>query len=378
MSDIPSSALAADVLGALVRIDSRNPELVPGAPGERAVAEHCVQWLQQHGVEAWLDEVRPDRCNAVARLQGGSGPTLVLCAHLDTVDTAGMTIPPLEPRLESGLMYGRGAYDMKGGVAAILLALAALARRPPAGTVMAALVCDEEHASLGAADFVARYPADACIVTEPSEGQLILAHKGFAWLEVRTHGRAAHGSRWQDGESAIGRMARVITALDQFDRSVLRARTHPLTGPASLHCAMITGGSGWSTYASECTVRVERRTLPTEDLAMVFDELRAIVASADADATTDLVLTRAALACPPDSRVARAVRDAAAEVSGSTPVDSGVAYWMDAAIFAAAGVETVDYGPTGAGAHAAVEWVEIDSVARCARVLQRAAERFCS
>ena len=379
-ADRSASARAGDVLCDLVRIDSRNPQLVPGAPGEAAIAAWCVDWLVRHGVDAWLDEVQPRRTNAVARVAGAAdgGPTLVFCAHLDTVAFDGMAIPPLDPRVESGRVYGRGAYDMKSGVAAILLALAALARRPPRGTVMAALVCDEEYASIGAAHFAARYPADGCIVTEASEGRLILAHKGFVWAEIETQGVAAHGSRWEEGASAIGRMGHVITALEAFDVRVLRARTHPLTGPASLHCALITGGDGWSTYAPRCTLRVERRTLPGESADAVLAELSAVVARAGVPAEVRLVLARSPLECPADSRLAADVRAAATELAGTPPADAGVAYWMDAAIFADAGIPTVDYGPTGAGAHAAVECVELDSVVRCARVLERAAERFCS
>jgi len=170
-----------------------------------------------------------------------------------------MTIPPFEPRTEDGRIYGRGSYDMKGGVAAILAAAHSLRLRPARGTVLLALVADEEYASLGAADFVERHSADAAILTEASEGQLIIAHKGFVWVSVRTRGRAAHGSRWDLGVSAIGRMGRIIAALETFDRDVLRRREHPLVGPASQHCALVEGGVGLTTYAPECTLRVERR-----------------------------------------------------------------------------------------------------------------------
>jgi acetylornithine deacetylase len=377
-TDLLSPAATTELLSALVGIDSRNPELVPGAPGEAAIAAHCVAWLRQHGVEAWVDEVRPGRCNAIGRVHGGAGPTLVLCAHIDTVGTEGMEGPPHEARVDGTRLYGRGAYDMKGGAAAILLALGALAARPPRGTVLAALVCDEEFASIGAADFVARYPADACIVTEPSEERLVLAHKGFVWAEIETRGVAAHGSRWQEGVSAIAAMARIVSALEAFDADVLRRRTHPLTGPASLHGAMIEGGTGWSTYASGCTLRVERRTLPGERADAVLDELRAVVAGTGVVAEVRPVLARPPLECPADSRLATHVRAAAAAISGSVPEDAGVAYWMDAALFADAGIPTVNYGPGGAGAHAAREWVDLDSVLRCARVLHRAADSICT
>lgn len=371
-----SSPDLTTLLSELVRIDSQNPDLVRGAPGERAIAEFCVQWFERNGVEAWVDEVQPGRCNAVARVRGGEGATLSLCAHLDTVSIEGMTAPGLEPRIEGGRMYGRGTYDMKGAIAAVMIALRELAKDPPKGTVMAALVCDEEFASIGAQDFVRRYHSDACIVTEPSEGRLILAHKGFVWAEIETAGTPAHGSRWQDGVSAIARMGRIIVALDDFDRTVLRERTHPLLGPASMHCAMVEGGDGWSTYAPRCTLRVERRTLPGEMPAAVLDELRGIIAGADEQAEVREVLSRSPLECPPDTPVARALHDAITADTGTEPEIAGVAYWMDAAVFADAGAETVDYGPTGAGAHGAVEWVDLESVDRCARVIAAAAARY--
>jgi acetylornithine deacetylase len=359
----------------LVRMDSQNPSLAPGGAGEQRIAEYCTAWLQQHGVDAWIDEVAPGRCNAVGRVAGAAAPTLGLCAHLDTVSLAGAE-DGLEPRIHEGRVYGRGAYDMKSGVAAIMVALAELAKTPPPATVLAALVADEEYASIGAADFVRRYPVDACIVTEPSEGQLILAHKGFVWVEIETDGVAAHGSRWQDGVSAIGSMGRIIAALDAFDRDELRRRTHPLVGPASLHCATVAGGTGWSTYAERCTLRVERRTLPGESPAEAVAELRAVIGSAGEQATVREVLSRSPLECPADSPVARAVRNAIESVTGSAAAEAGVAYWMDAAIFADAGAATVNYGPSGGGAHGAVEWVEIDSAVRCAHVLHEAAVAF--
>ena len=380
-SDGITAAVGAEpvlrVLSDLVRIDSQNPELVPGGAGERAIAEYCRSWLVTAGAEAWLDQVAPGRWNAVGRVRGGPGPTLVLCAHLDTVSAEGMTDAAFEPRLEDGRLHGRGAYDMKGGVAAILAALAALAPSPPRGTVLAALVADEEYASIGAQDFARRYQADACVVTEPSEGRLILAHKGFVWAEVETGGVAAHGSRWDLGVSAIGRMAGIITALEAFDGDVLRRRTHPLLGPASLHCATVQGGEAWSTYAPRCTLRVERRTLPGETTTAVLQELRSVIAAAGEEAVVREVLSRSPLECDPASPLAQDVRAAAAEVTGAVPEAAGVAYWMDAAVFADAGMPAVDYGPAGEGAHAAVEWVDVASVGTTARVLERLCRRYC-
>jgi acetylornithine deacetylase len=205
-----------------------------------------------------------------------------------------------------------------------------------------------------------------------------LGHKGFVWAKVTTAGRAAHGSRWDVGVSAIGKMAPIITALEEFDRIQLRQRVDPLVGPASLHCALISGGVGLSTYAPGCELQVERRTLPGETAAQVRLELDTIVRRVDADAVVECFFHRPPLASDAESRLARVVRDAIAAVTGRRAEEGGVQFWMDAAIFANAGIPTVNYGPTGAGAHEAVEWVDLDSVVTCANVLLEAANRFCS
>jgi acetylornithine deacetylase len=242
--------------------------------------------------------------------------------------------------------------------------------------VLLALVADEEDASAGACDFVSRHRADACIVTEPSEGDLVLAHKGFVWLEVTTEGTAAHGSRWDLGVSAVARMARIVSALDEFDRAELRSRTHALVGPASMHCATIEGGAGWSTYAPSCRLRIERRTIPGETPAQVLREIHDVVRRAGEQANVRIVFDRPPLVSNREDRIVTCVRDAVTAIAGRAPREIGVAYWMDAAIFAAAGVPTVNYGPAGEGAHAAVEWVDTASIVTTASVLVESARRF--
>ena len=374
----PLSLEAVTALTAeLVRIPSVNPAVAPEEGGdETEIARFACEWLEAHGVRAWTEDAGPGRPNAVAEVVGGPGPTLVLCAHLDTVGTAGMTIPPFEPRVEGDRLYGRGSYDMKGGAAAAMAAAAALARGNFGGRLLLALVADEEHASIGAEAFVRAHPADGCIVTEPSALELVLAHKGFVWAEITTHGRAAHGSRWDLGVSAIAVMGRVIAALDDFDRDVLRARAHPVVGPASMHPALVRGGVGLSTYAPECRLTVERRTLPGESPEVVIAELRERVARVDPSAAVELVLARPPLSCDAEGPLARSVREAATHELGSPPKEIGVGFWMDAAVFEAAGIPAVNFGSDGAGAHEAVEWVSLASVVRCARVLERAARGF--
>ncbi len=377
-SEALAPAAVLELLQQLIRIPSVNPALVPDEPhGEAAIAAFARDWLVQHGLRAWLEEPAPGRPNAVAEVGDGHGRTLVFCAHLDTVGTAGMSIPAFEPRAEQGKVFGRGSYDMKGGAAAVMAAAAALAGAGLHGRVLVALVVDEEYASIGASDFVQRHPAEGCILTEPSEGRLILGHKGFVWAELVTAGRAAHGSRWDLGVSAIGKMGRIIGALERFDREVLRGRVHPLVGPASLHCALIQGGAGLSTYAPECRLQVERRTLPGETPEQVARELEEVVRQAGEEAAVRCFFDRSPLLCDREAPVARCLREAVTAVKGCAPADAGVGYWMDAALFAAAGIPTANYGPSGAGAHEAVEWVDLDSVVACARILVEAARRFC-
>jgi acetylornithine deacetylase len=364
----------------LVRIPSVNPAIAPDeAHGEGAMADYVCAWLSERGVNSWQEEAAPGRPNAVAEIGAPTrpeAPTLVFCAHLDTVGTAGMTIPAFEPRVVGGRIYGRGAYDMKGGVAACMAAGAALAAEGFDGRVLLALVADEEYESIGAADFVRRHRADGCILTEASGGALILAHRGFVWAEIVTKGRAAHGSRFDIGVSANAKMGRIIAALDRFDAETLRRREAPLVGPASMHAATVHGGVGLSTYAPECSLVVERRTLPGESADQVAEELKRVIREAGEEADVTIRTVRAPMRTPADAPLARAVREAAIAVTGAAPHETGVPYWMDAAIFEEAGVPAVDFGPSGEGAHEAVEWVDLDSVVRTARVLFEAALRF--
>ena len=376
MIDPLDKAVICETTQELIRIPSVNPTLAPEGEGEAAIAAFARDWMLKHGMRSWLEEPAPGRPNALGESGSGRGPTLVLCAHLDTVSASGMTIPAFDGLVEGNRVYGRGAYDMKGSAAAILCAAASLTQEQVNGKLVVALVSDEEYASLGAQHFVAHHQADACILTEASEGKLILAHKGFIWVEIITSGRAAHGSRWDLGESAIGKMGRIISALENFDRDQLRQRRHPLVGPASQHCALIQGGTGLSTYAEHCSLKIERRTLPGETTEDVLAELRDVIAKTGEHAELRGILERPPLTCDRDQAIAAYVREAARQVTGCVPEETGVSYWMDAALFAAAGIPTVNYGPAGAGAHEAVEWVDLDSVVRCAAVLAKAARMF--
>ena len=260
----------------LVAIDSVNPALVPGGAGEGEIARFVAGWALEAGLEADVLEATPGRPSVVVRAAGvGGGRTLLLCAHLDTVGVEGMA-DPHTARLEGDRLHGRGAYDMKAGLASALLACRELAATGLAGDVVVAAVADEEHASLGVQEVLTTISADAAIVTEPTELQLIVAHKGFVWIEIEVEGRAAHGSRHEEGVDAIVATGPILSGLGELD-AALAQRTHPLLGRGSVHASLIEGGAEMSSYPARCTVGLERRTLPGETAAGVEGEIGRLI-----------------------------------------------------------------------------------------------------
>lgn len=373
-----------DLLSRLVRINSINPAFSGGATDERQVAELVAGEMEGLGMEAARHEPQPGRVSVLGRLPGaGGGPSLMLYAHLDTVGVEGMD-DPFSGEARDGRVYGRGAYDMKAGLAACLAAVRALREAGVRlrGDLLIAAVADEEVASLGMADLLKHATADAAIVTEPTEMRICLAHKGFVWVEVETFGRAAHGSRFQEGVDANMRMGRFLARLDGLEKEV-RARTpHPLVGPPSLHAAVLRGGTGTSTYAAHCRLEIERRTIPGETEETVLAEIRALADALAAEDPTFRAEVRPMLSRGPfqaceGAPIVRAVADAAAAVLGEAPPVIGEPYWMDTALIADAGIDCVAIGARGEGAHAAVEWADVESHAQLAEILARAAADFC-
>jgi acetylornithine deacetylase len=361
----------------LVAIDSVNPSLVLGGAGEAEIARFVERWAEEAGLEAAVLEATAGRPSVVVRARGsGGGRTLMLCAHLDTVGVEGME-DPHTPRVEGDRLHGRGAYDMKAGLASALLACRELAAAGLAGDVVAAAVADEEHASLGVQEVLGNVAADAAIVTEPTELELIVAHKGFVWAEIEVTGRAAHGSRPLEGVDAIVKSGPVLTALGELD-AALGERTHPLLGRGSVHASLIEGGAEMSSYPARCLIGLERRTLPGETVADVEAEVEALIADPDLDATQRTLLVREPFEVPRDAEIVHAVRASAAEVLGSPPAIAGAPYWADAAFIAAAGIPTVMFGAGGVGAHAIEEWVSIDDSVLVTRALVAAAKRLCT
>jgi acetylornithine deacetylase len=303
---------------------------------------------------------------AVARGSGG-GRTLLLNGHTDTVGLGGPR-GGLDPIVEDGRLYGRGSYDMKGGLVAAMLAASRV--RSLRGDVIVAAVADEEYASVGTEALARGVRADFAIVCEPTEEQVGIAHKGFAAFEIETRGVAAHGSRPDLGVDAIARMGRVLVRIEQLDGRLRAAPTDVRLGSGSLHASLIEGGQEYSSYPAQCVVRGERRTVPGETVALVEDELRALLEGVDGDAR--VVFAREPFAIDETERIVDAVR----RHSGGRL--EGFFGWADSALLAAAGIPTVLFGPRGAGAHAEEEWIELVSVERCADVYLAVAEELCA
>jgi acetylornithine deacetylase len=361
----------------LVAIDSVNPDLVPGAAGEGEAAAFVADRLAEAGLDVQVVEARAGRPSVIAVARGrGGGKTLLLNGHLDTVGVEGMD-EPFRPRIADGRLYGRGAYDMKGAVAAAMCAVVDAVRLGLRGDLVLTAVADEELASVGTAAALERVHADAAVVCEPTELRLAVAHKGFAGFEVETSGRAAHGSRPDLGVDAISKMGRVLVELDALDGRLRERSPHPLLGSGSLHASLIAGGQEYSSYPERCVVTGERRTLPGESAADVERELAEVLAAARAAdpglvAEARLLVARDAFELDPEHDLVRAVARAA-----GGPEVVGVPFWADSGLIAAAGIPTVLFGPAGAGAHADVEWVDLASLDRCREVYVEVARALC-
>ncbi len=376
MSDV------AELTSRLVEIESINPDIVAGGSGEGGVARFVAEWCERGGLETTVSEPAPGRPNVVAVARGsGGGRSLMLNAHMDTVGVAGMT-DPFFARLEGGRLYGRGTYDMKGSLAACMLATAEAVRRGLRGDVILTAVSDEEFASVGTEAIAASVRADAAIVTEPTELQVAVAHRGFVALEVEVHGRAAHGSRPQLGIDAIAKMGRVLVGIEELDARLRSNPTNRFVGSGSVHASLIEGGQEFSSYPARCLLQAERRTIPGEMAELAEQELREIVARAgegdpDFSASVRAPISREPFEVSEDAEIVEALRRHATSVLGSTPETVGVSFWADSALLAAAGIPTVLFGPIGEGAHAEIEWVDVTSLERCVEIYSAVAVDVC-
>jgi acetylornithine deacetylase len=379
---MPDSTI--QLLHKLVATNSVNPTLVPGAPGEAKIAHVIAAEMRAMGMEVAIEEVASGRPNVVGILEGQkAGRSLMFCGHIDTVGVAGMRAP-FDPIERDGKLYGRGAQDMKGGVAAMIDGAACKLVETgglAAGRLIIAAVADEEYASLGAQALVKKWHAEAAVVTEPTDLLIGIGHKGFVWIEIIVKGRAAHGSRPREGRDAIFRMGRVLSRLERLDRELQGRAQHSILGTGSLHAAIINGGRELSVYPDNCNVQIERRTISGETGTTVLQEVEEILASLrtedpEFEASARLMVERSSYRISADHELAGLLGRALQQQARPGP-RGGLTFWTDAAILGEAGIPTVIFGPGGAGLHSVEEYVKIDEVLSCRDALVELAREFC-
>ena len=393
----------------LVAIDSVNPELVPGAAGETAIADFCSEWLGARGFEVTRLESTPGRPSVVGLARGsGGGRSLLLNGHLDTVGVDGYEGDPFEASVVDGTLRGRGSFDMKGGLAAILVAAARAIgsdgggdpedghggsdgdntpggnpRGGLRGDVLVALVADEEFGSQGTEEVLAAFSADAAIVAEPSGLELTLAHRGFAWFDVLLTGRAAHGSMPHEGIDAIAHATRLLGSIELLRSRLEDARPHPILGSGSVRVSRIEGGVDAATVAPSCSLTIERRTLPGEtgdecetELRRMLDDL--VRADPDVSYTLTRLVARGAFEAPLTSALLATVASQAERVLGEPMATRGEPFWTDAGLLHEAGIPCVVMGVDGGGAHATSEHATVSSILQLTDILEGVLREFCA
>lgn len=381
--DLDPVALAQQLLA----INSINPDLVPSGAGEAAVIDWCSAWLETRGFEVQRVEDTPGRPSIIATARGtGGGRSLLLNGHVDTVGVDTYDGDPFSGELRDGSIYGRGAFDMKAGIAAIMVAAARAARQPGhelRGDVILALVADEEVGSIGTEQTLRHITADAAIITEPSNLALVVAHRGFAWFEVEFTGRAAHGSMPHEGVDAIAHAGLFLRALDDLRGCLESVPRHPLLGHSAVRVSMINGGTDAATVASSCSLTIERRMLPGESPDAVEAELRGILdglaaQAPDLDYSLRRIVARGAFEAHPEWPIVTTLAAHAERVLGRSAERRGEPFWTDAGLLQEAGIPCLLIGVDGGGAHADTEWATVESIEQLTDILHGTITDFCA
>ena len=372
------------LLSALVAIDSVNCDLIPGAKGECEIAAYVRDWLSRRGIEVERQATRrPGRSNVVGWVRGrGGGRSLMLNAHMDTVGVAGMSTP-FSTAVKDGRLFGRGAMDTKGALAAFMSALVGVSQLDLCGDVVLAAVVDEEYASAGTEAVAAAYHTDAAIVGEPTGLQVVTAHKGFIWFDVETRGIAAHGSLPDVGVDAIAKMGGVLVEIERLAERLRQHALHPVLGSGSIHASLIRGGQEFSSYPAACTLSLERRTVPGETVDGVEKELRAVLELVGSRDPSFVGTLRTRLAREPfearkDDPIVLAISRQVASYTGRNALLSGMSGWLESALLVRAGISSVVFGPAGDGLHGETEWVDLESVWACREIVRGTIREYCA
>jgi acetylornithine deacetylase len=357
-----------ELLCALTEINSVNSSLVPGAPGESAIADFIAYWFTERNFNVTRLEAKPGRPSIVATSKAATNDRkIMLNGHMDTVTIASYEGEPLNPERRDGNVYGRGTFDMKGGLAAMMVAANRAYLSGIQGQVIVAAVADEEHASFGTEEVLEQFTAEVGIVAEPTMLGLTIAHKGFSWFDIIIHGRAAHGSRHDLGIDAIAKAGHALVALEKHAQEILTRNKIEFLETGSLHASIIKGGEEVSSYPAECTISIERRTVPgethesvTAEITTILEELVATVP--DFNYTLIEGLARRPLQVSRDHPIVHSIQNRFQDHTGTPVTVRGEWYWTDAALMNDAGIPSVLFGVDGEGAHAATEWATEASV----------------
>jgi len=360
---------------------------------EHRVTAYLENFFRSLGVPYERQSVAPLRDNIFAWTDapaGGTGvspvlPTVIFEAHQDTVPTDNMTIEPFAAHIENGRLYGRGACDIKGGMAAMLAAFARLVRDKPKGAARVVMVCsvDEEFTFLGVQRFSQlnvreRFPnLLGAIVAEPTQLHIVNSHKGLVRWELTTTGRSCHSSRPEQGINAIYRMAAVLPHIERYADELRASRSDPRLGPPTMNVGRIDGGTSVNTVPGQCRIEIDRRLLPGENAVSALEHFQDYLRQ-HIDPSLAYSLSPSRLSAPPLNAVGSeelvARLGAAIDRMLGTHQVEGVPYGTDAAPLAEAGIPSIVFGPGDISrAHTCDEWVPLDEVEQASEILYRLA-----
>ena len=373
-----------ELLCALTEINSVNSSLVPGAPGESEIADFVENWFMERNFDVTRLEAQIGRPSIVATSKNAmTNRKIMLNGHMDTVTIASYQGEALAAVRHEGKVYGRGTFDMKGGLAAMMVAAHRASQSGISGQVIVAAVADEEHSSFGTEEVLKKFTADVGLVSEPTMLGLTVSHKGFSWFDIIIHGRAAHGSRHDLGIDAISKAGHALVALESLSRDILTRERVEFLETGSLHASIIKGGEEASSYPAECRISIERRTVPGETHEYVTEEIRAVLNRLvknvpDFHYTLVEGLARRPLQVSTDHQIVKSVEKHFKAHTGRNVEIRGEWYWTDAALMNDAGIPSVLFGVDGEGAHAQLEWATESSIRTVADVIESVVVEWCN
>ncbi|RLE00871.1 MAG: peptidase M20 [Bacteroidetes bacterium] len=380
-----------DLLENMIRIPSINPSslnlgLSHQGTGEAKLATYIAAYMEKLGIEVQYERLDENRANVIGIWKGtGGGRSIMLNGHMDTVGIEHMKIEPFTPEFKDGKIFGRGAGDMKGGIASQIMAVQSLieAGKRLRGDVLLTFVADEEYGSIGTESVLKSYSADAAIVCEPTGLDIVIAHKGFAWIDVEVFGRAVHGSKPEEGIDAIAKAGKILVEVERLGEEILPQKTHPLLGSPSIHASLIQGGSDLSTYPGYCKIQLERRNLPGEDMPAISEEIQNLlseIGSQDSKfkAESDVFSYRPAFEISREQPIIQSLSRSYISNCGEQPQFVGESGWMDSALLDEAGIPVVCFGPAGEGFHAEIECIDFNSMITTTEILIETMTDFCN